>query len=101
MRPVAGAGPRWSRQFIRAGFIATLPRRLLLARGPSGSASVCLTFDDGPHPHHTPRLLDLLKDQRVTATFFVIGRWAARYPELVRRIAAEGHLVGNHTFSHS
>jgi peptidoglycan/xylan/chitin deacetylase (PgdA/CDA1 family) len=60
-----------------------------------------LTFDDGPHPEHTPRLLDLLKDQRVTATFFVIGQRATRHPELVRRMAAEGHLVGNHSFSHS
>jgi peptidoglycan/xylan/chitin deacetylase (PgdA/CDA1 family) len=78
-----------------------LPRRLFLVRGPAASASVCLTFDDGPHPEHTPRLLDTLKELGVTATFFVVGQQAERYPNLVRRIAAEGHAVGHHTFYHT
>jgi len=62
---------------------------------------VALTFDDGPHPEVTPRLLDLLKERGVRATFFVIGREAARHPGIVRRIAAEGHTLGNHTERHS
>jgi peptidoglycan/xylan/chitin deacetylase (PgdA/CDA1 family) len=61
---------------------------------------VSLTFDDGPHPEVTPRLLDLLRARGVRATFFLIGREAARHPDLVRRIAAEGHLLGNHTLTH-
>lgn len=63
-------------------------------------ASVALTFDDGPHPTHTPVLLDILAQYRVRATFYVIGQMARRYPEILRRIVAEGHEVGNHSWSH-
>ena len=62
---------------------------------------VSLTFDDGPHPDVTPRLLDLLRERGVRGTFFLIGREVERYPELVRRIVAEGHVLGNHTATHS
>ena len=62
---------------------------------------VALTFDDGPHPEHTPKILDVLARHGVKATFFVIGERAEAHPEIVRRIIAEGHLVGNHTYSHS
>jgi peptidoglycan/xylan/chitin deacetylase (PgdA/CDA1 family) len=78
-----------------------LPREMYLVRGPAAGAQVCLTFDDGPHLEHTPRLLDVLREHDVRATFFVIGREAERYPDLVRRMAAEGHLIGQHTFSHA
>ena len=61
---------------------------------------LCLTFDDGPDPQWTPRVLDILAAADIPATFFVIGRLAARHSALVRRIAAEGHDVGNHTWSH-
>jgi peptidoglycan/xylan/chitin deacetylase (PgdA/CDA1 family) len=91
---------RW-RQMVRRGLTAVLPHRLFLVHGPRASGAVCLTFDDGPHPRHTPRLLDVLKDQGVTATFFVVGRLAERYPDLVRRIAAEGHGLGIHSFYHT
>jgi peptidoglycan/xylan/chitin deacetylase (PgdA/CDA1 family) len=60
-----------------------------------------LTFDDGPHPEHTPAVLDVLKKEEVGATFFLLGDRARRFPGLVRRIAAEGHLIGHHSFSHS
>jgi peptidoglycan/xylan/chitin deacetylase (PgdA/CDA1 family) len=60
-----------------------------------------LTFDDGPHPEHTPALLDVLKKEEVGATFFLLGDRARRFPGLVRRIAAEGHLIGHHSYSHS
>ena len=65
-----------------------------------GARCVALTFDDGPDPVYTPRLLDLLREKDVKATFFVIGKRADQYPEIVRRAWAEGHLVGNHTWSH-
>jgi peptidoglycan/xylan/chitin deacetylase (PgdA/CDA1 family) len=65
-----------------------------------GRPCVAFTFDDGPSPADTPRLLDILRDKKVTATFFVIGERAERYPEVVRRTCAEGHLVANHTWSH-
>lgn len=94
-------GPRCGRQLLRRALAATLPRRLFLVHGPAAGRAVCLTFDDGPHPEHTPRLLDALKAHGVPATFFVIGQNAERYPDLVRRVAAEGHVVGNHSYSHT
>jgi peptidoglycan/xylan/chitin deacetylase (PgdA/CDA1 family) len=62
--------------------------------------SVALTFDDGPDPVFTPRLLDLLREKQVRATFFVVGQRAQRHPEIVRRAWREGHLIANHTWSH-
>jgi peptidoglycan/xylan/chitin deacetylase (PgdA/CDA1 family) len=66
----------------------------------NGAGCVALTFDDGPDPVDTPKLLDLLREKGVKATFFVIGKRADQYPEIVRRTWAEGHLVANHTWSH-
>jgi peptidoglycan-N-acetylglucosamine deacetylase len=65
-----------------------------------GDRCVALTFDDGPDPVDTPKLLDILRDKNVKATFFVIGKRADQHPEIVRRAWAEGHLIGNHTWSH-
>lgn len=65
-----------------------------------GTRCVALTFDDGPDPVDTPKLLDLLREKDVKATFFVVGKRADEYPEIVRRAWAEGHLVANHTWSH-
>jgi len=59
-----------------------------------------LTFDDGPTPHHTPAILDALAALDVRAAFFVVGQNARRYPDLLRRIDAEGHIIGNHSFHH-
>lgn len=61
---------------------------------------LALTFDDGPHPTNTPRLLDILRSRNVKATFFVVGTNAKRYPDILRRIVAEGHEIANHTVSH-
>ena len=88
------------RQTIRSGLSLVLPPRLPHTRGPRHSKSVCLTFDDGPHPEHTPRLLDRLAELNVPATFFLIGQEAEKYPDIVRRLVAEGHAIGNHTYSH-
>ena len=80
------------------------PRR---PKRPSAIVSVrtrenllALTFDDGPDPDWTPRLLDLLARHGAKATFFMVGSRAARHPELVARVAAEGHEIGNHTWDH-
>lgn len=61
---------------------------------------IALTFDDGPHPVNTPRLLDILRSRNVKATFYVVGTNAKRYPEILQRIVAEGHEIGNHTVTH-
>jgi len=61
---------------------------------------IAITFDDGPHPVYTLKLLDGLAQRNVKATFFIIGESAERYPEVIKRIYAEGHLIGNHTYSH-
>lgn len=70
------------------------------SRLPVGRKEVALTFDDGPHPLHTAEVLDVLKRHSVPATFFCIGKEAERQPELMRRLADEGHLVGNHSYCH-
>lgn len=61
---------------------------------------VALTFDDGPYPPYTEQVLDVLKEYHVPATFFVVGQNVEKYPELVKRIADEGHQIGNHTYHH-
>jgi len=64
-----------------------------------GKKLVALTFDDGPGKY-TAELLDFLKEHRVRATFFLLGNNAARYPDLIKRMDAEGHAIGNHSYSH-
>jgi peptidoglycan/xylan/chitin deacetylase (PgdA/CDA1 family) len=61
---------------------------------------IAMTFDDGPHAQNTPRLLDMLKERKIHATFFMVGECVAEYPEIVKRIVAEGHEIGNHSWSH-
>lgn len=75
---------------VRTGGFAAEPEAL----------AVALTFDDGPHPVLTPRLLDILASEEVVASFFVIGEFAERHPEIVRRAFAAGHEIGNHSWSH-
>lgn len=67
---------------------------------PEPRYKVALTFDDGPDPRHTPQILDILKAEDVLATFFVLGEKVERYPEIVRRMFAEGHLLANHSRTH-
>ena len=64
------------------------------------SPVVAMTFDDGPHPTHTPRLLDMLAERGLKATFYLIGNRVVEYPHIARRIAEEGHEIGNHSWSH-
>jgi peptidoglycan/xylan/chitin deacetylase (PgdA/CDA1 family) len=61
---------------------------------------VAMTFDDGPHPSLTPKLLDILKERNIKCTFFVIGQNAKAYPNIIRRIIAEGHEIAAHTYTH-
>jgi peptidoglycan-N-acetylglucosamine deacetylase len=61
---------------------------------------IAMTFDDGPSAQLTPRLLDILKERGIKATFFVVGRNVAEYPDIVRRMAEEGHEIANHSWSH-
>lgn len=61
---------------------------------------IALTFDDGPHPQYTPRILSILKEHNVRATFFVVGKMAEKYPDLLRQQAEAGHSIGNHTYHH-
>lgn len=71
-----------------------------LVRGPRTGRRIALTFDDGPSSPHTGQILDILRQYGVRATFFVCGKDVEQHPEIVRRITAEGHALGNHTWSH-
>jgi peptidoglycan-N-acetylglucosamine deacetylase len=68
--------------------------------GGTSQKKVAITFDDGPDPTWTPRILDLLKEKNVKATFFLIGLEVEKYPSIAKRIYKEGHEIGNHTFTH-
>jgi peptidoglycan/xylan/chitin deacetylase (PgdA/CDA1 family) len=68
---------------------------------PSAERVVALTFDDGPNPPYTDRILDVLRSEHVHATFFVVGRAVAAYPATVRRTVLEGNALGNHTWDHA
>jgi peptidoglycan/xylan/chitin deacetylase (PgdA/CDA1 family) len=85
---------------LEAKLVGTGLEKFVLRRGKGSEKRVTLTFDDGPHPAYTPKLLDMLKAKNVKASFFVIGHMAEKYPDLVKRIAGEGHEVANHTYSH-
>lgn len=61
---------------------------------------IALTFDDGPHPVYTPKLLEGLRERNVKCTFFVTGENASLYPELIEQMQKDGHLIGNHTYHH-
>lgn len=81
--------------FLRLGMFVDV-----LARGPEGAQGVALTFDDGPSPSSTPKILDLLDAAKVKATFFVIGKKAEAHPDLVRMILDRGHAVAMHSYAH-
>jgi peptidoglycan/xylan/chitin deacetylase (PgdA/CDA1 family) len=92
------AAPRLSAPAAAQATAAPVPDTITRVR--TARPVVALTFDDGPHARLTPPLLDLLAARGVRATFYVIGRRVGRAPGLTRRIAAEGHEIGNHTWSH-
>lgn len=100
-KPCEFERPSRLRQSVKRSLARLLPRRALMLHGPRSGRTACLTFDDGPHPEHTPALLDALAAHSVVATFFVVGERAARHPGIVARMAREGHAVGHHTYTHS
>lgn len=72
----------------------------IIEQGPKNKKVIALTFDDGPHPKFTLQILDLLKKYDIRATFFVLGKYAELYPDIIRRELTEGHEIGNHSYSH-
>lgn len=76
------------------------PQDGIIRRGSRHLNVVSITFDDGPSPQYTPKILDILKEKKVKATFFLTGKHVEKYPDVARRILAEGHEIGNHTYSH-
>jgi peptidoglycan-N-acetylglucosamine deacetylase len=77
-----------------------MPASYVIRRGGNSPGKVVLTFDDGPNPEWTPKILDILKAKGVRASFFIIGENGTANPRLVQRILAEGHDLGNHTYTH-
>ncbi|MEL7116703.1 MAG: polysaccharide deacetylase family protein, partial [Pseudomonadota bacterium] len=98
--PARAATPSYSE------FETTLPTDLTVGEPATVTAVqtrapiVAMTYDDGPHPNLTPKLLDELKKRRLRATFYLIGKSVVTWPDIVRRIADEGHEIGNHSWSH-
>jgi peptidoglycan/xylan/chitin deacetylase (PgdA/CDA1 family) len=94
---LAGSASAW------LGYAAIAPRSQVFGetfvRSPNPK-QLALTYDDGPNDPHTLRLLDVLARHDVHATFFLIGKFVRQRPEIVRRISAAGHAIGNHTFTH-
>ncbi|MFF5701265.1 polysaccharide deacetylase family protein [Streptomyces sp. NPDC012794] len=97
LRPMTAEGP--ARPPVAKPAVRTRPILELPADPSTGSAMV-LTFDDGPDPRYTPAVLDTLARYGVRAMFFVCGEMATENRDLLRRMAAEGHVIGNHTWTH-
>ena len=95
-----GEGPRLKNPNLSIQVDPNLARSLTYSRIKTQAPFIAMTFDDGPHPVYTPRLLDILKARNIKATFFVVGTNTRRYPGIIRRMIAEGHEVGNHTVNH-
>jgi cellulose synthase/poly-beta-1,6-N-acetylglucosamine synthase-like glycosyltransferase/peptidoglycan/xylan/chitin deacetylase (PgdA/CDA1 family)/spore germination protein YaaH len=89
-----------SNGFIKSEQFTALPTSYVVQRTGDRPGLIALTFDDGPDPRWTPKILDILKQEQVPATFFIIGKNGQAYPDLVQRIVDEGHEVGNHSFTH-
>jgi cellulose synthase/poly-beta-1,6-N-acetylglucosamine synthase-like glycosyltransferase/peptidoglycan/xylan/chitin deacetylase (PgdA/CDA1 family)/spore germination protein YaaH len=86
--------------YLTAKYVKFAQFPTLYHQGAGGEHQVAITFDDGPDPRWTPKILDILKAANVKAAFFIVGVNAERYPDLVRRIVNEGHEIGNHTYYH-
>lgn len=96
---LAGGLERDNRMLGEADLERLFPEVVLRQR-KGNEKLVALTFDDGPDDVYTPAILDILKQKQVRATFFTIGNRMEQYPEVTRRIIEEGHLIGNHTYTH-
>jgi polysaccharide deacetylase family sporulation protein PdaB len=80
--------------------ILKMQNRSTFYRGSKYQRQIALTFDDGPDNHYTPQILDILKQENIKATFFVVGRMIQKYPDTLKRIYQEGHTIGNHSLTH-
>ncbi len=98
MPVVSGPVPRNPDMELRTDF-AKGPK-IAFSRVPVADKYIAITFDDGPTPQNTPRLLDMLRARNIKATFYVVGSNVDLYPQIVRRTVAEGHEIGNHSYSH-
>jgi len=74
---------------------------MLILHGSRNENKIALTFDDGPNPYGTRKVLDILDKHNAKATFFLIGKWVHEYPDIVNAIHREGHLIGVHGYNHS
>lgn len=102
--------PTWLAVSALVGYVALVTFGVTLSRlsmfadvvtmGPPDARGVALTFDDGPDPQSTPKVLEMLDEAGIEATFFVIGRKAEQHPDLVREICDRGHAVGVHSYAH-
>lgn len=85
-----------SKEFLQQVYF----RDQFMWRLAAGRGAIALTFDDGPHPEFTPAVLDVLGHEKVRATFFMIGEKVEKYPEIARRVVAEGHAIAGHSYDH-
>lgn len=95
----------WQKEAQAKGMITDVPSRfqgttIKAVTLPADQKVIALTFDDGPWPKSTAQVLDILKKNNIKGTFFVVGQNVKRYPDLTRRIVAEGHTIANHTWHH-
>ncbi len=95
----------WEQEAISKGVFHTVPKSfrgktLKQAKLGANDKLIALTFDDGPWPGYTAQILEILKKNKIKATFFVVGQVLNNYPDLGKRIVAEGHIIGNHTWNH-
>jgi peptidoglycan/xylan/chitin deacetylase (PgdA/CDA1 family) len=97
---ISGATSAGEAQQSTKDRIAYFQTKNIFHSGLRGTHTIALTFDDGPNAN-TSAVLDVLKAQNVKATFFIVGKMAARYPDVLKRIAAEGHLLANHSATHA
>jgi peptidoglycan-N-acetylglucosamine deacetylase len=94
MRDLAAAPSRFMSRVCKKLFAP-------VTRVDTDAPIVALTFDDGPDPYWTPRVLEVLDRHRAQATFFMVGKWAGAWPELVASVARRGHAIGNHSWDHA
>lgn len=94
------AGMFWLKCCYRQSEIHLVSGQTITLKEDETVKKIALTFDDGPHPYYTEQLLDGLKERNVKVTFFVTGAHAELHPDVIKRMYEEGHLIGNHTYSH-